>query len=115
MTENSFVVACAYDNTFHLQSSSSSKSLNQTVNSPDANSNALSHKPNSLAYKKALYIFPITFYVCEIYYQEQLISTQNLTIHNPYTNSYLGGCSMGINSARFKNFMTKFDIKLSTY
>lgn len=83
VTENSFVVACAYDNTFHLQSAT--KSLNQT--SAEV---AQSGKPGSLAYKKALYIFPITFYVCEIYYQEQLISTQNLTIHNPYTNSYLG-------------------------
>ena len=88
MTENSFVVACAYDNTFHLQASASSKSLNQT--SMESQQAGSSGKANSLAYKKTLYIFPMTFYVCEIYYQEQLISTQNLTIHNPYTNSYLG-------------------------
>lgn len=50
----------------------------------------INHKKDSLSNKKALYVFPITFYICEIYYQDQLISTQNLTIHNPYTNSYLG-------------------------
>lgn len=111
VTENSFVVACAYDNTFHLQSASSSKSLNQTVNSADGNpTHGPNHsgKPNSLAYKKALYIFPITFYVCEIYYQEQLISTQNLTIHNPYTNSYLGECSMA--ASRMQKLKIKFTI-----
>ena len=96
VTENSFVVACAYDNTFHLQASS--KSLNQT--SMETGSvgplGGPSGKPNSQGYKKALYIFPITFYVCEIYSQDQLISTQNLTIHNPYTNSYLGEWALAV-------------------
>lgn len=88
ITENSFIVACAYDNTFHLQSSTSKS--NQTAHPMESNEQSNQLKSNALAYKKALYIFPITFYVCEIFYQDQIISTQNLTIHNPYTNSYLG-------------------------
>lgn len=86
LTENSFIVACAYDNAFQLQSTATNRqSSNQTVETDNHHL-----KSNALASKKALYIYPITFYVCEVYFQDQVISAQNLTIHNPYTNSYLG-------------------------
>ena len=84
ITENSFLISCVYDNTIHLQSA---KQITSNQTNDDSNNQ---FKSNPLSFKKALYIFPITFYVCEIYFQDQLISTQNLTIHNPYTNSYLG-------------------------